>query len=127
VCWSSELSQELQSEALTLRRCIRIIAACRERLGRFVASVACVVRSQTQTGPESVKFCGVIGEIICPLLGSGGEDAKVGIGIEPNVSSSAMAANLSRFRAMERMMKLQDVLLKAMAKKITCWEAAEII
>lgn len=24
-------------------------------------------------------------------------------------------------------MKLQDVLLKAMAKKITCWEAAEII
>jgi transposase len=28
---------------------------------------------------------------------------------------------------MERMMKLQDVLLKAMAKKITWWEAAEII
>ena len=27
----------------------------------------------------------------------------------------------------ERMMKLQDVLLKAMAKKITRWEAAEII
>src|SRR6185436_16640353 len=27
----------------------------------------------------------------------------------------------------ERMMKLQDVLLKAMAKKITWWEAAEII
>jgi hypothetical protein len=25
----------------------------------------------------------------------------------------------------ERMMKLQDVLLKAMAKKITWWEAAE--
>jgi hypothetical protein len=28
---------------------------------------------------------------------------------------------------MERMMKLQDVLLKAMAKKITWWVAAEII
>jgi transposase len=28
---------------------------------------------------------------------------------------------------MERMMKLQDVILKAMAKKITWWEAAEII
>jgi hypothetical protein len=28
---------------------------------------------------------------------------------------------------MERMMKLHDVLLKAMAKKITWWEAAEII
>jgi hypothetical protein len=28
---------------------------------------------------------------------------------------------------MERMMKLQDVLLKAMAKKITWGEAAEII
>jgi transposase len=28
---------------------------------------------------------------------------------------------------MERMMKMQDVLLKAMAKKITWWEAAEII
>jgi hypothetical protein len=27
----------------------------------------------------------------------------------------------------ERMMKLQDVLLKAMAKKITWWDAAEII
>jgi hypothetical protein len=27
----------------------------------------------------------------------------------------------------ERMMKLQDVLLKAMAKKICWWEAAEII
>ena len=27
----------------------------------------------------------------------------------------------------ERMMKLQDVLLKAMAKKITWWQAAEII
>jgi len=27
----------------------------------------------------------------------------------------------------ERMMKLQDVLLKAMAKKIHWWEAAEII
>jgi transposase len=27
----------------------------------------------------------------------------------------------------ERMMKLQDVFLKAMAKKITWWEAAEII
>src|SRR5512139_441513 len=30
-------------------------------------------------------------------------------------------------REVERMMKLQDVLLKAMAKKITWWEAAEII
>jgi transposase-like protein len=28
---------------------------------------------------------------------------------------------------LERMMKLQDVLLKAMAKKITWWQAAEII
>src|SRR6266436_6329494 len=28
---------------------------------------------------------------------------------------------------MERMMKLQDVMLKAMAKKITWWAAAEII
>src|SRR3954454_2447778 len=28
---------------------------------------------------------------------------------------------------MERMMKVQDVLLKAMAKRITWWEAAEII
>src|ERR1700676_2875676 len=28
---------------------------------------------------------------------------------------------------MERMIKLQDVLLKAMAKKITWWDAAEII
>jgi hypothetical protein len=28
---------------------------------------------------------------------------------------------------MERMMKLQDVLLKAMAKKITWWTGAEII
>jgi transposase len=28
---------------------------------------------------------------------------------------------------MERMMKLQDVLLRAMAKKITWWQAAEII
>jgi len=27
----------------------------------------------------------------------------------------------------ERMMKLQDVLLRAMAKKITWWKAAEII
>ena len=37
--------------------------------------------------------------------------------------------NLERYPAaeMERMMKLQDVLLKAMAKKITWWEAAEII
>jgi transposase len=36
---------------------------------------------------------------------------------------------LPRYSAaeMERMMKLQDVLLKAMAKKITWWEAAEII
>ena len=28
---------------------------------------------------------------------------------------------------MERMMKVQDVLLKAMAKKITWWAAAEIV
>ena len=28
---------------------------------------------------------------------------------------------------MERMMKVQDVLLKAMAKKITWWQAAEIL
>ena len=28
---------------------------------------------------------------------------------------------------MERMMKVQDVLLKAMAKKITWWSAAEIL
>jgi transposase len=28
---------------------------------------------------------------------------------------------------MERMMKLQEVLLRAMAKKITWWQAAEII
>ena len=28
---------------------------------------------------------------------------------------------------MERIMKLQDVILKAMAKKITWWDAAEII
>jgi hypothetical protein len=28
---------------------------------------------------------------------------------------------------MERMMRLQDVLLKAMAKKISWWDAAEII
>jgi hypothetical protein len=28
---------------------------------------------------------------------------------------------------MERMMKVQDVLLKALAKKITWWAAAEII
>jgi len=28
---------------------------------------------------------------------------------------------------MERMMKVQDVLLKAMAKKITWWAAAEIL
>jgi transposase len=32
-----------------------------------------------------------------------------------------------RAAEMERMMKLQDVLLKAMAKKITWWDAAEII
>src|SRR5258708_23717787 len=30
-------------------------------------------------------------------------------------------------RETERMMKLEDVLLKAMAKKLTWWEAAEII
>ena len=37
--------------------------------------------------------------------------------------------SLERYPAaeVERMMKLQDVLLKAMAKKITWWEAAEII
>jgi len=37
--------------------------------------------------------------------------------------------NQQRYPAaeVERMMKLQDVLLKAMAKKITWWEAAEII
>ena len=37
--------------------------------------------------------------------------------------------NVQQYSAveMERMMKLQDVLLKAMAKKITWWEAAEII
>ena len=29
--------------------------------------------------------------------------------------------------AMERMMKLQDVILKAMAKKLTWWQAAEIV
>jgi hypothetical protein len=28
---------------------------------------------------------------------------------------------------MERMMKVQDVLLKAMAKKLTWWAAAEIV
>jgi transposase len=38
-----------------------------------------------------------------------------------------MAAKLTRFSAMERMMKLQEVLLRAMAKKITWWQAAEII
>jgi transposase len=42
-------------------------------------------------------------------------------------SAAEMAAKLSRFSAMERMMKVQDVLLKAMAKKITWWEAAEIV
>ena len=29
--------------------------------------------------------------------------------------------------AMERMMKIQEVILKAMAGKLKCWEAAEII
>ncbi len=29
--------------------------------------------------------------------------------------------------AMERAMKVQDVILQAMAKKITCWQAAEIL
>ncbi len=29
--------------------------------------------------------------------------------------------------AMERAMKVQEVILRAMAKKITCWQAAEII
>ena len=38
-----------------------------------------------------------------------------------------MAAKLSRFSAMERMMKVQEVLLRAMAKKTTWWQAAEII
>jgi transposase len=42
-------------------------------------------------------------------------------------SAAEMAAKLSRFSAMERMMKVQDVLLKAMAKKITWWAAAEIL
>jgi transposase len=42
-------------------------------------------------------------------------------------SGSEMVAKLPRFSAMERMMKLQDVLLKAMATKITWWQAAEII
>ena len=39
--------------------------------------------------------------------------------MEPNQTYSAAE--------MERMMKLQDVLLKAMAKKIRWWAAAEII
>ena len=40
-----------------------------------------------------------------------------------------MVRNIQVYSAaeMERMMKLQDVLLKAMAKKITWLEAAEII
>jgi hypothetical protein len=39
--------------------------------------------------------------------------------VDPNQAYSAAEV--------ERMMKLQDVLLKAMAKKMRWWEAAEII
>ena len=40
-----------------------------------------------------------------------------------------MVSEIQQYSAaeMERMMKVQDVLLKAMAKKITWWAAAEII
>lgn len=41
------------------------------------------------------------------------------LGLEPSRNYSGSE--------MERMMKLQDVLLKAMAKKITWWQVAEII
>ena len=53
--------------------------------------------------------------MICPLESSGGESWKVEA---PKDYSAA---------EVERMMKLQEVLLKAMAKKITWWSAAEII
>jgi len=53
--------------------------------------------------------------VICPLCGGRGE--------------AEWLENAKRYPAaeVERMMKMQDVLLKAMAKKITWWEAAEII
>jgi predicted ArsR family transcriptional regulator len=41
----------------------------------------------------------------------------LGVGTEPTYASSET----------ERMMKLQEVLLRAMAKKMTWWQAAEII
>jgi transposase len=54
--------------------------------------------------------------VICPLLKKRGASGW-GVNQGPRYTASEM----------ERMMKLQDVLLKAMAKKITWWAAAEII
>jgi hypothetical protein len=51
----------------------------------------------------------------CPLLKSGGGSWWL------HTTRQYSAAET------ERMMKLQDVLLKAMAKKISWWEATEII
>src|SRR5205807_725393 len=49
--------------------------------------------------------------------------------LNPAAGASLRLHSLERYPAaeVERMMKLQDVLLKAMAKRITWWEAAEII
>ncbi|MCU1330160.1 MAG: hypothetical protein JWN34_5530 [Bryobacterales bacterium] len=51
--------------------------------------------------------------MICPLLD---KERHVRRGCDPEPDASEM----------DRMMKLQDVLLKAMAKKITWWATAEI-
>jgi len=54
--------------------------------------------------------------MICPLWKSGGAEAE-----------GLATPKRSPIAEMERMMKLQDVLLKAMAKKIRWWEVAEIV
>src|SRR5260370_25633703 len=45
----------------------------------------------------------------------------------PMVSDSGQHPFCSPSAAMERAMKVQEVILRAMAKKITWWQAAEII
>ena len=54
----------------------------------------------------------------CPFFEKRSRSERLGFGIRPNVYASS---------EMERMMKVQEVLSRAMAKKITWWQAAEII
>ncbi|MFN0168436.1 MAG: helix-turn-helix domain-containing protein [Bryobacteraceae bacterium] len=61
--------------------------------------------------------------VICPVLFTRDVSALTAAGDAGRVPffQQSLAAET------ERMMKLQDVLLKAMAKKITWWDAAEIV